>query len=252
LHQAADGNVVRLLLKRGAAIDRRDPVGGMTALHAACAAGWLGVAETLIDGGADVNARTEGTSNPGITPLGFAVGGHPEITNLLLSRGVDQRLGDSYGAGPLLYAAASGDVESMRLLVEHGTPIGDRNKFGATALHFASMKSRLLAAEWLLDKGLKADVSDDLDSTPLMGTGSVEMMELLARRGANPSRKNTVGRTALHVAAEQGRIEAAEWLIKMGVPVGSRDESGNTPLQGARAAGREEIAKWLIAHGANE
>jgi ankyrin repeat protein len=78
---------VRLLLARGASpnLAARNPM-KVAAIHAACAAGSLGIARALIEAGADVNA----VQQAGYTPLhAAAMTGRIDLAKLLLDRGAD-------------------------------------------------------------------------------------------------------------------------------------------------------------------
>ena len=85
--------VVRLLLDRGASIDRVVP-GDENALIQASGAGQLRVVKLLISRGADVNARVwatlvrDGSKGEWRTPLSMArKGGHGVVVDYLLSVG---------------------------------------------------------------------------------------------------------------------------------------------------------------------
>ena len=67
LHVAQSKNVAELLLRNGANINAKTPI-GVTPLHNAASKGRLAVAETLLAHGADVHAKTEN----GHTPLAYA------------------------------------------------------------------------------------------------------------------------------------------------------------------------------------
>ena len=53
------------------------------------------------------------------------------------------------------------------------------------------------------------------------------------------------GRTALHVAASEGRLEAVRYLLLQGVEVAPRDRWGGSPLDDARREGHAEVAEVL-------
>lgn len=59
------------------------------------------------------------------------------------------------------------------------------------------------------------------------------------------------GRSALHLAAEQGNVPALEMLCAAGAPVDARDATGLTPLHNACTPVNAESMKILLAYGAN-
>lgn len=57
------------------------------------------------------------------------------------------------------------------------------------------------------------------------------------------------GRTALHLAASEGRSEAVRFLIQLGASQAVTDRWGNTPLEDARLAGDCGSIELLSSHG---
>jgi len=92
------GDVVRALAKAGANLDAQDGVKHCTALHMAARRGNVGVAEALLDCGADMEAR----DSKGETPLRRAVNcGKTAVAAVLLARGADIRSKGSSGLTPI-------------------------------------------------------------------------------------------------------------------------------------------------------
>ncbi|MDE3164504.1 MAG: ankyrin repeat domain-containing protein, partial [Acidobacteriota bacterium] len=106
---------------------------------------------------------------------------------------------DARGNSPLMYAAALGNLESMRLLLEAGGDPNAANDFGATPLMWCA--------------------------------GDAAKVRLLLDHGANVNARSRLGRTPLLAAAVyDGATEAARLLIGKGAGVDARDESGMTVL----------------------
>jgi truncated hemoglobin YjbI len=94
---ASGGSVVRVLVEGGANVDAQDGVKQCTALHMAARRGNVQVAESLLDCGANIEAR----DSHGDTPLRRAVNcGKTEVAALLISRGADVRSIGSKGLTP--------------------------------------------------------------------------------------------------------------------------------------------------------
>jgi len=96
--------------------------------------GNLGEAQTLIQKGADVNARDKGA--PGWTPLHFAAAmGHVPVVELLIGKGADVNIRDSQGNTPL---HATGKMvagnKSVGILIKKGANVNAVNKEGKTLL----------------------------------------------------------------------------------------------------------------------
>lgn len=98
------GSVVRALVRAGAKVNANDGVKHCTALHMAARRGNVEVAEALLDGGADIEAR----DSLGDTPLRRSVNcGRTEVAGLLLTRGADLYAKGNKGLTPLLAARTS-------------------------------------------------------------------------------------------------------------------------------------------------
>lgn len=161
---------------------------------------------------------------------------------------------DARGNSPLMYAAALGSVESMRLLLEAGADPNTPNNFDATPLMWCAgdaAKVRLL-----LSKGAKVEARSKLGRTPLMiaayNDGAIETAGLLLEKGADVNARDKGGASVLELAAAANNIELARILIAKGANVNNVDQGGFTPLINAAGNGDHNAAmvKLLIEHGA--
>ncbi|ESK95850.1 hypothetical protein Moror_12348 [Moniliophthora roreri MCA 2997] len=84
----------------------------------------------------------------GVTPLGMAAWlNSPEAVSLLLdasSGSVDVDGMDSHGATPLMYAARDGNLEIVRILIQHGARPDFRDKNHRTSLQYAASHPQIL------------------------------------------------------------------------------------------------------------
>lgn len=60
--------------------------------------------------------------------------GKAEVVKHFLERGMDPSGGDRTGHDALNWAGAGGQLEVVRLLIQHNAPLETRNRFGGTAL----------------------------------------------------------------------------------------------------------------------
>ena len=120
---------------------------GWTALALAAVKGYTDVAEVLLDAGADQGVRDA----YGWTPLMRAVDRRrPEFIRLLLeSPGADLTVRQEDGATALHIAAASGDLQIVRLLVSHGADRSAEDRNGNTATAIARSAGHADIAEYL-------------------------------------------------------------------------------------------------------
>ena len=150
------------------------------------------LAELLLAHGADVDARMSadppknGTydytymSHVGATPLFLAVkASDTAMTGLLLDHGADPAIGNDESTTPLLVAAGIGYIEgqilaseekafeAVRMLVEHGEDVNTTNARNETALHGAAYRGANSIALYLIDRGARLDIADELGRMPV-------------------------------------------------------------------------------------
>lgn len=176
----------------------------------------------------------------------------PALRKLIGDSGSKAR--DSRGNSPLMYAAALGSLESMRLLLDAGADANAANDFAATSLMWCAgdaAKVRLL-----LSKGAKVDARSKLGRTPLLIAagydGATEAARLLIEKGADVNARDEGGMSVLEQAASSNHIELVRLLLANGANVNTADGGGMTPLFGAAGNGDRNapLVKLLLAHGA--
>jgi ankyrin repeat protein len=86
-----------------------------------------------------------------------AADGDAEKLRRLLENGTQHSPRGLFDSTPLLQAAQNGQRETIRLLREHGASISEQDEYQRTALHFASADGHAEAADELLLHG--ADIS---------------------------------------------------------------------------------------------
>ncbi len=258
---------IRLLLDAGADIHETNPE-KTTALVLALLNGHFDAAKLLVERGADVNQWDIW----GRTPLYAAVdfntlphGGRPDrpslsettgielieqlldaganpnaqlkifppYRSLRADRGADGVLG--IGTTPLIRAARAADLDSIRLLLARGARVDLPQDRGITALMVAAGLDRRA-----IDTRGKFTREEDL----------VAAAKLLLEAGAEVTRADARGRTALHGAASQGMNEMVRLLAEHGAEVDAADDNGRTPLDYALgtgvSGGRGPVADPLV------
>jgi ankyrin repeat protein len=162
----------------------------------------------LLAHGADPNARV-GRGLPAFNYLPYA---RDDINQLPYLR--------QPGATPFLLAAASGDVGSMRLLVEHGAD------------------ARLATVDGTTPVIVAAGLGKFRPLTPEQETSALEAVKMAVELGVDVNAATYDGRTALMGAAHIGASAIVQYLAQKGANLDAQDRYGQTALglaQNARA-----------------
>eukprot|EP00052_Salpingoeca_macrocollata_P006786 m.55888 g.55888 ORF g.55888 m.55888 type:complete len:468 (+) comp15657_c1_seq3:140-1543(+) len=121
----------------------------------------------------------------------------------------------------LIKAAARGDVENVKLMLDHpecNVDALELSEKGFSALHFACHRGHITVVEALLQSGADCDVRRSSNkSTPLhvaAAAGFVDGMKLLLDKGADPSPFTTHGWSPLHNASAKNQPKALQMLLE--------------------------------------
>ena len=109
-------------------------------------------------------------------------------------------------------------------------------------------------ADWLIT--LRSQDPDELNvhKTPLYdasGRGSLKVVHVLIRHGADVNAERSFGWRPLHFASNNGRLEIVQLLTRSGANVNVRDNDGWTPLFLASVEGHLEVVRALLEKGAD-
>lgn len=144
-----------------------------------------------------------------------------DIAMYLINIGVDVNTPDKDGNYPLLQSIETGNNELFRTLFEvvDDVTVNDNNQ--NNALHLAAMFNNM------------------------------EVVEILFGEEDFPkNEKNKKGKTALHIAIENGNTDIAVYLINNNVEFDLPDKEGFTPLMCAVKASNELVIMHLMSKGA--
>jgi ankyrin repeat protein len=152
---------------------------------------------------------------------------------------------------PIIEAAKNSDNAALRSLIQKKADVNVAEPDGTTALHWASYRDNLEAADLLIRAGAKVNSANDLGVTPLWPAsenGSSAMVKRLLDAGANPNLALTAGETPLMVAARSGYPDVVEQLLSKGANPEAHGARGQTALMWAVAQHHPAVVKVLIAH----
>lgn len=157
---------------------------------------------------------------------------------------------------PVADAAQQGELELVRSLLRGGADVNAGQGDGTTALHWAAMSGDVEMVQLLLYAGANRESTTRLGSyTPLhlaSKGGHFATVGALLENGSNPSALTGLGLTPLHFAAASGSVKAVNALVTAGAELDAQETAnGQTPLVFASAGGRLEAVEALIAAGAD-
>ena len=115
----------------------------------------------------------------------------------------------------------------------------------------AARKGDLDTIRRLIVAGVKADVSDEWDSTPLMlaaGWGHTEIVATLIDSGARVDERSRFNRTALMWAAASGQESTVIFLLEAGADKELVDKDGKSAVDLAREENHLKIATLIQSY----
>jgi ankyrin repeat protein len=265
--------VIEKLLDAGASVESPG-ADGQTALMVLARGGHIDAAKLLLARGANPNARELWRQQTAL--MWAAAQNQPEMVRLLIEHGaeVDARSVENKwerqvtgeprrmyrpmgGLTSLLYAAREGCLECARALVDAGADIDLPDPKNVTALFLAVDNLHFDLAKYLIEKGANVNKWDwwgrtplysavDLNTLPHGGrsdrlsidqTTSLEIIELLLAKGANPNAQLKLGVVPYrHIGDDRG----CDTMLTI----------GTTPLLRAAKTFDTAAMKLLIAHKA--
>lgn len=313
--RSGNPRVVELLLDHGAAVNALEYERHQTALMWAAAQQHADIVRLLAARGANVHARsrvwnqlenTAGNTNTsgnfrknhgGSTALLFAArNGDVETARALVEAGADVNDVAAAGTSALVIAAHSGHGPLGIYLLEQGADPNAADA-GYTALHAATLRSQTELAAALLEHGAEVDAvvergtpgrrfsADFSIRHQAVGAnafwlaaryGELEILRMLAARGADPHVSPANRWSALKAAMGVGQIsqedrrnrvdapnpmdridqerltlDLARTVLDLRVDVNQADDRGNTALHDAVRTGFASVVDLLAAHGAD-
>jgi ankyrin repeat protein len=169
----------------------------------------------------------------------------------LLVAGVSPNAETSFGP-PLIFAILRSSAEAVKLLIDSGADLQQRNESGATPLIAAARTGDSRMVQLLLDAGADASSVDRLDHTAYDWAVEDRHKRVAAiLQKATPRR--IVYETELDRLLEAIRTKHTRKTsdqISRGVQLNERNELGWSPLETAIDSGNLPIVKMLLRHGA--
>ncbi|KAJ6152950.1 hypothetical protein N7497_007269 [Penicillium chrysogenum] len=258
---------ISLLLQRCAYVEARS-LAGPTALQYAAWKGHWTAFDLLVIGGADINVWNK----QGETLLHEQArySKSTSIASKLLDGGANIEARTSQGYTPLQCAAVGLNKTMFNFLLDRDAKIDVETAKGETLLHITPPANQdcLDILKTALKEGMSVSATSSQGWTPLhqavyTGTGALDLasdrtaeyIQLLISHGAsvNDCSASKSAETPLHLAAMAPipRPSLIELLIKLGASINAVTNEGKTALHLAAERGREPIFRILLDAGAD-
>ena len=175
------------------------------------------------------------------------------IRSLTKDRGLNDK--DADGQTPLMFAAAFGSLDAVKILIANGADAKAVSAAGLNALHVAAADSRKVRL--LIENGADVNQASLIGRTPLFiaaGTvGSLETVKLLLEKGADVNAADNTGMTPVIAAANVNDEAVVKLLIEKGANVNTRATAGPsvTALMGAASNGNVNLTRFLLVRKAD-
>eukprot|EP00435_Cladocopium_sp_Y103_P065009 s2528_g26.t2 len=216
--------------------------------------------------------------------LSAAKHGKAEELESLLLKPIDPNsaIGGRTMTSPLVIAAAQGNLECVKLLLDAQSQVDHLNKNGESAFNVACSNSNLDVAQLLIRAGASQNqigkegdsplyhscLVGDLETTKLLlevradpnlitisgqsplwvvcSSGNAQIVKLLLEARANQNQADVAGRSPLLMAATVGSLKVVKLLLKAGACMDQSSRDGRSPVWNACASGCFEIVKHLM------
>lgn len=165
---------------------------------------------------------------------------------------------DANGVGPLWTPAKRGNLEIVKLLVERGADVNDRNKSGWTPLMLAASEGHEPVVSYLLSKGADPKAVDQKGTSALTIAalhGHAAVVGVLLKAGAPADDRSGRAMPPLLAAITSGNLDPVKLIVESGADI--RSETPNAkggkfmaPLALARKKGHKPIEEYLVSKGA--
>lgn len=183
---------------------------------------------------------------------GFQKNSLPSSKSNKFKGNISQKI-EMSGKGDLLMQIASEDfIDSESKILENTTLVTSKDANHRLILHWAAVMGKQRLVELLLKfQECPVDEPDDTGATPLILAtlkGSLEIAEMLIKRGANVNHRNFNGHSPVKYAASKNHKDLLVYLLDQGADPNARDNIGEGALHRVASMENHECLRILLTH----
>ena len=188
----------------------------------------------------------------GMTALALAAqGGHLTVIDTLISAGASLECGDT-ALHPMVLATKQGHVSVVRSLISKLKDTASCSTLLEETLNQSLVLGKLEIAELFFDHDISIGGKSSMSPLIVMASkADGPLFDKLIKGGAKVDDVNTVGETALMIAAKTGNNNAVTSLLRHKADINKSDQQGRTALLHAAQNNQTTSVELLIEHGAD-
>ena len=161
---------------------------------------------------------------------------------------------DHNGKNLLMLSLVVGADDMTDRLIENNCGITVKDKNGATIAEYTLQLGSIDNIKKLHELGIKYKGPNSASKIVLLNLAfnpDTKLMGWMIKKyNLDINQVENEGKTALHIAAQQGNFNNVKLLVKRGISINQRDKNGTTALMLAAKNGHTEVITFLLNHGA--
>ncbi|MGJ8726165.1 MAG: ankyrin repeat domain-containing protein [Roseibacillus sp.] len=176
----------------------------------------------------------------------------------LLKRGASPNVSLPGGGTLVAECISEGRTAIAQLLLKHGAQINSLDAEGTPLVEIAARNGQVSLVRNLIKRGVEFEGDQETEGTNefhlshvAAQAGEPELIEILARNGANLNVTNQFGENPIHIAVGSGSFDVLRPLFNEGVSLDRADGSGSTPVHLAVMRRDPDSLRTLLSLGAN-
>ncbi|KAK3610335.1 hypothetical protein CHS0354_029805 [Potamilus streckersoni] len=152
-------------------------------------------------------------------------------------------------------AAQKGDAQLLDLLLKYDIHLGSPDAEGNTSLHIAVENGDISMIQKLHQHGVVTDAISRKEELPIhvaLRMGKLEIFKFLYNLKKEPQSSLPYGDSTLHMACRLGRIEFVKYILQTNIDILNRqNDIGRSPLHVAAENGHLDIVSNLVSAGSD-